>query len=336
MPYLNIKRTHAIIGSALLLAISSHTFAAEKPVLTVYSYDSFTSEWGPGPKLEQAFEQTCQCDLNFVPFEDGVTMFNRLRLEKGGSKADVIIGLDNNLLQEAQLSGLFAEHHINLAPLSLPISWSNQTFLPYDYGQYSFIYDTEKLKTPPKSLKELIERQDLKVIYQDPRTSTVGRGLLAWVNAVYPPNQVAQAWQNLAKHTVTVGKGWSESYGAFLKGEADLVLSYNTSPLYHQIYEQKHNYASAEFSEGHIVQIELAAILKNSKQPELASRFLAFLISPQAQRDITLHNIMLPVIDTQIEPHFDKFKAAKTLSVPFPDKEKGKAQIQQWQQALSQ
>jgi ABC-type thiamine transport system substrate-binding protein len=40
--------------------------AAETPVLTVLTYDSFHSEWGPGPAVEQAFEATCACDLRFV------------------------------------------------------------------------------------------------------------------------------------------------------------------------------------------------------------------------------------------------------------------------------
>ena len=333
LSYKNLSKK--IIYSALALSLSGSIFAAEKPALTVYSYDSFTSDWGPAPKLKPIFEQQCGCELNFVPFEDGVTLFNRLRLENKSSKADVIIGLDNNLLPEARESKLFAENNVDLSKLNLPIEWQDRTFLPCDYGQYAFIYDQDKLKNPPTSLKELVERQDLKVIYQDPRTSTVGRGLLAWVNAVYPADQVNQAWQTLAKHTVTVGKGWSETYGAFLKGESDLVLSYNTSPLYHQIHEQKNNYVAAEFSEGHIVQIELAAKLNSSKQSELADQFLAFLISPEAQKIIALHNIMLPVIKTEIEPHFDQFVPAKTLSVPFPEKADSKAQIQLWQQALS-
>lgn len=325
-----------LTASALFLAFSHTALSQDKPHLSVYSYDSFTSEWGPGPKLEQAFEQQCQCDLKFVPFEDGVTLFNRLRLEAKNSKADVVIGLDNNLLPEAHESKLFAENSVDLSPLALPIEWTDRTFLPYDYGQYAFIYNQQTLTNPPKSLTELVERQDLRVIYQDPRTSTVGRGLLAWVNTVYPQDQVATAWQTLAKHTVTVGKGWSETYGAFLKGESDLVLSYNTSPLYHQIHEQDDRYRAAEFAEGHIVQIELAAKLASSQQPALADQFLAFLVSPEAQKIIALHNIMLPVIKTEIEPHFDQFTPAKTLAVPFPEKAVGKAQIQVWQQALSQ
>ncbi len=34
---------------------------ADTPVLTVYTYDSFISDWGPGPAVEAAFEATCGC-----------------------------------------------------------------------------------------------------------------------------------------------------------------------------------------------------------------------------------------------------------------------------------
>ena len=66
------------------------------------------------------------------------------------------------------------------------------------------------------------------MIYQDPRTSTPGLGLLLWMQKVYG-DKAPEAWQKLAAKTVTVTKGWSEAYGLFLKGESDLVLSYTTS-----------------------------------------------------------------------------------------------------------
>lgn len=46
---------------------------------------------------------------------------------------------------------------------------------------FAFVYDKKnKLANPPKSLKELVERgpQKWRVIYEDPRTSTPGLGLL--------------------------------------------------------------------------------------------------------------------------------------------------------------
>ena len=45
--------------------------AAQTPELTVYTYDSFISEWGPGPQIEKAFEAECGCDLKFVGAGDG-------------------------------------------------------------------------------------------------------------------------------------------------------------------------------------------------------------------------------------------------------------------------
>ncbi len=326
-----------IISLTLLttLMLVSAAWSKDTPTLTVYSYDSFTSDWGPGPKLKQNFEKQYDSHVKFITFEDGVTMFNRLRLEGDSPKADVIIGLDNNLLKDAQTSDLFAKNHLDLTALALPIVWKDQRFIPYDYGQYAFIYDRTKLANPPKSLKELIENQNLSVIYQDPRTSTVGRGLLAWVNAVYGKN-ASKAWEQLAKHTVTVCKGWSEAYGAFLKGESDLVLSYNTSPLYHQINENKDNYAAAVFSEGHIVQIELAARLKASRHGQLAEKFLAFLLQPESQKIIALSNVMLPVIKTRVAPQYDAFVPAKTLAVPRPDKETSKERLRVWQRAVTQ
>ena len=35
--------------------------AGARPVLNVYTYDSFASKWGPGPKIKAAFESRCDC-----------------------------------------------------------------------------------------------------------------------------------------------------------------------------------------------------------------------------------------------------------------------------------
>ena len=56
--------------------------AAAQEKLTVYTYESFTAEWGPGPQVEKAFEAECGCDLEFVAVADGVALLNRA--EAGG------------------------------------------------------------------------------------------------------------------------------------------------------------------------------------------------------------------------------------------------------------
>ena len=248
--------------------------AVASPVLTVYTYDSFAADWGPGPAVKKAFEADCNCELKFVALEDGVSLLNRLRMEGKNSKADVVLGLDNNLLEAATQTGLFAKSGVATDAVNIPGGWKNDTFVPFDYGYFAFVYDKNKLKNPPKSLKELVESdQKWRVIYEDPRTSTPGLGLLLWMQKVYG-DKTPEAWQKLAAKTVTVTKGWSEAYGLFLKGESDLVLSYTTSPAYHIISEKKENYAAADFAEGHYLQVEVAARTAASKQPELANKFL--------------------------------------------------------------
>ena len=59
----------------------------------------------------------------------------------------------------------------------------------------------------------------------------------------------------------------------FIEGEADMVLSYTTSPAYHIIAENDETKSAANFDEGHYMQIEVAAKLVSSKNPELADKF---------------------------------------------------------------
>ncbi|EJI1391920.1 thiamine ABC transporter substrate binding subunit [Vibrio parahaemolyticus] len=321
---------------ALAAITSTSAFAAEN-TLTIYTYDSFAADWGPGPKIEQAFEAKCGCDVNFVALDDGVSILNRLRLEGGNSKADIVLGLDNNLMAEAKKTGLLTEHNVDTANTVLPNGWSDTTFVPYDYGYFAFVYNKEKLANPPKSMKELVDtRDDLKVIYQDPRTSTPGQGLMLWMKSIYG-DDVTQAWQKLASKTVTVTKGWSEAYSMFLNGESDLVLSYTTSPAYHLIAENDSKFATANFSEGHYMQVEVAAKVKGSKNSELADQFINFILSDEFQSAMPTGNWMYPVTDVELPKGFETLSVpSKSLSFSADEVAKmRKSWIREWQSALT-
>ncbi|EOW0801612.1 thiamine ABC transporter substrate binding subunit [Vibrio parahaemolyticus] len=321
---------------ALAAITSTSAFAAEN-TLTIYTYDSFAADWGPGPKIEQAFAAKCGCDVNFVALDDGVSILNRLRLEGGNSKADIVLGLDNNLMAEAKKTGLLTEHNVDTANTVLPNGWSDTTFVPYDYGYFAFVYNKEKLANPPKSMKELVEtRDDLKVIYQDPRTSTPGQGLMLWMKSIYG-DDVTQAWQKLASKTVTVTKGWSEAYSMFLNGESDLVLSYTTSPAYHLIAENDSKFATANFAEGHYMQVEVAAKVKGSKNSELADKFMDFILSDEFQSAMPTGNWMYPVTDVELPKGFETLSVpSKSLSFSADEVAKmRKSWIREWQSALT-
>ena len=262
---------------------------AEIPVLTVHTYDSFVAEWGPGPMIETAFEADCACDLQFVSSGDGAALLARILLEGPQTDADVVVGLDNNLTHRALGSGLFAPHGVT-TPLALPVDWADPVFLPYDWGWFAFVGHAGSAM--PEDFQALAD-SDLTIVIQDPRSSTPGLGLLMWVKQAYG-DQAGGIWAGLADNIVTVTPGWSEAYGLFLAGEADLVLSYTTSPAYHLIVEGDAGKVALPFAEGHPLQIELAAKLAGTDQPDLADRFMAFLVSPGVQSILPTTNWMYP------------------------------------------
>ena len=271
--------------------------AGLEPTLIVYTYSSFTADWGPGPAIKKSFEAECNCTLEYVAVDDGAGLLTRIRLEGSSSKADVVLGLDTNLMAEASATGYFAPHGVATGALTVPGGWDHELFLPFDYGYFAFVYNKKVLNTPPKSLDELVNGpSDQKILIQDPRTSTPGLGLLLWMRKVYGDGAAA-AWEKLNARILTVTKGWSEAYGLFLDGEAPLVLSYTTSPAYHLIAEASDDYAASAFAEGHYMQIEVAARLAAGKQPELAEHFLRFMISNGFQQHIPTGNWMYPVIE---------------------------------------
>lgn len=319
-----------VVFVLFLFALSS--FAKES--LNVYTYSSFVASWGPGPAIKKSFEQECDCTLNFIPLDDSASILSRIRLEGENTKADVILGLDTNTLDSALKTGLIAKHHINTSNLTLPKEWTNQYFIPFDYGYYAFIYDSNKTKDLPKSMDEFISDKR-NVIYADPRTSSVGLGFLLWIKKLYG-KESKNAWERISKKTLSVTKGWGEAYNMFLKGEAPFVLSYTTSPAYHLIAEHKNQYKALKFDEGHYMQIEIAAKLKTSKHQKLADKFLRFVLSKNFQKHIPTGNWMYPVMDVKMPEDFNKLIEVKPLSMDVKTVAlKMKRWIRDWQNSIT-
>jgi thiamine transport system substrate-binding protein len=294
-----------------LLAATS-AVADEKPVLTVYAPDYFTSEWGPGPAIEKGFEAICACDLKFVAGD----VLPRILLEGERTEADAVIGLNTDVTARARATGLFAPHNEDTSVLTLPIAWTDDTFLPFNWGETAFVYDKTKLANPPQSFQDLLDAPDsLKIAIQDPRSSISGLALLLWVKGVYG-DKASEAWAKLAPKVLTVTPGWSESYGLFTDGEVDMVLSYTTSPAYHLIAENDDTKVAAIFPEGHYFMTEVAAQLRTTDQPELTQKFMDFILSDAFQGMIATANWSYPAV---IKPGFlpEQFAAlprpAKTI-----------------------
>lgn len=286
-----------LVLAAMLTASALPASAEDLPVLNVYTYESFAAEWGPGPQLKADFEQSCGCTVKFSAAEDAISTLRKVQLEGDATEADLVVGLDTATAGEARATGLFAEHGLTPPALALPEPWTDTTFVPFDFSYFAYVYDKTRLATPPTSFEDLIALPpSFKIVIQDPRSSTPGLGHLLWIEAAYG-ERAPEIWKGLKPHILTVTRGWSEAYGLFLDGEADMVLSYTTSPAYHAVADGNDDYAYAPFTEGHMPQIEIAGMLKSARQPELARAFLDYLMTPAAQKVIAVTNWMYPVVD---------------------------------------
>lgn len=272
-----------------LTALVASTAAAADP-LTIYAPDYFASEWGPGPAIKAAFEEECGCEIEYVTGD----LLPRLLLEGEKTEADVAIGFNSDVTKKARETGLFTAHGVDLSPLTLPLDWNDDTFLPFNWGYTAFVYDNTKISNPPSSFAELVNsEEDWKIAIQDPRSSISGLALVLWGKEVFGEG-TTEAWSKFAPKVTTVTKGWSEAYGLFTDGEVDMVLSYTTSPAYHIIAEEDETKSAALFDEGHYFMVELAAKLKGTDQPELADQFMAFILDEKFQSLIPTANWSYP------------------------------------------
>ena len=271
------------------LLAAGAALAEDKPVLTVYAPDYFGSEWGPGPGIEAGFEAVCACDLQYRTGD----VLPRLLLEGANTKADVVIGLNTDVTLRAREAGLFAPHGQATDALSMPVDWTDETFLPFNWSYAAFVYDKTRLAAAPESFEALLASEDISVVIQDPRTSISGLALLLWVKSLYGDGAEA-AWDRLAPKITTVTQDWSTAYGLFTSGETDMVLSFTTSPAYHIVAEEDDTKAAAIFDEGHYLFVELAGKIAGTDQPELADMFMAYVLSPEFQGMIPTTNWSYP------------------------------------------
>jgi thiamine transport system substrate-binding protein len=310
-----MKNTFGKIGLVILIALllpmlgscrKGKSSEGSGKELVIWTYDSFDSEWGPGPKVSKAFEEKTGIKITWINHGDAGEILSRILLEGKNSGADIILGLDQNLAGRILDSGLLEAYRPKgaeniFSELVLDASFK---LTPFDYSYFAIIYDSEKLPNPPRSLEDLTNSQFRQcLILMDPRTSSPGLGFFGWVKEVYGSDWQGY-WRRLQPSILTVAEGWSSGYGLFTRGEAPLVLSYTTSPAYHLEYEETEQYKAAIFNDGHPLQVEVAGLLESAKNKDNAKIFLDFMLSPDFQSIIPLTNWMYPVTDIPLPSSF--------------------------------
>ncbi len=330
-----------LFSGSLLLAGGTKEKVPEAKELTLYTTSSFAGEWGPGPKIAKDFEKKTGIKVNLVDAGSTGEMVSRLVSEKDNPRADVVIGIPDSLaskIYEADILDSYESPMLSQIPDFLQFDPQNR-LLPYDYGNFAFVYDSEMLTEEdlPHSLEDLLDKKYAeKVILIDPRTSAVGMGLLLWTIEVYGEEHYLDWWKQMKPNTLTISSGWSSGYGLFTEGEAPLVISYTTSPVYHVMYENTTRYKALLFSEGHSTTVEGMGIVKESHHLKEAKELVDYVLG-DAQAFIATTNSMYPANSTCALPQAFEYAPKPQESLMLDAKEIEQKQdlwLDAWEEAM--
>lgn len=292
-----------VLVVALALAVASVPAAAQE-TLVVYTYSSFAS--GPAQAVKEGFEALHPgTEVVFISPGAGAETLARIIAEQdaGGTAADVFIGLSDTQLPRALARNVFEPldksllPNLQRVPADLDFDETGHV-VPFDTGYVTIIYDSEALSAEelPQSLEDLTDpRFAKKLIAIDARTSSVGHAFLMWVIAEYGDPGYIDYLERLAPNLLTTTSGWSAAYGHYEAGEAPMMISYSTDTAYGVMYGGSDRSQVLTPQGQAYRQIEAMGIVRGTDVPELAHKFLDYMLSVEVQQLIPTSNWMFPV-----------------------------------------
>ncbi|MEM2931039.1 MAG: thiamine ABC transporter substrate-binding protein [Thermoproteota archaeon] len=236
-------------------------------------------------------------NVTFVSYGMGsIEIANKLILEKDNPVADVIMGVPEfyaKTLIDAGVLEPYRPQNISLIPAEE--IWDHTgTVIPMDKGYVIITYNSSIIARlglpPPERLDDLLkpEYRGL-VFYQDPTSSGTGLSFLVWVLSVKGVEGGFSFLKQLEQNVKTHPSGWTSSIIALKNGEVAIGPMFNTDVG----YEETPNLTSMAV-EGFVYR-EGIALVKNAKHPEIAKKFIEFVLSIEGQNLVAPEGYMYPV-----------------------------------------
>ncbi|MEN9933991.1 MAG: hypothetical protein RLZZ387_570 [Chloroflexota bacterium] len=327
------------------------TQATAAPTLVVMTHDSFNIS----AEVIAAFEQQTGAKVELLPSGDTGSALNKAILSKGSPLADVFFGVDNTFLSRALEAGIFEPYQspgLQSVPERFRLDSTSQ-LTPIDYGYVAINYDraflADQSLTPPADLRELTKPEwKSNLVVQNPATSSPGLAFMLATIATFGESgdyTWLDFWKELRANDVLVSEGWEDAYythfsGSSGEGPRPLVVSYATSPAAEVFFSEGKlsEPPTGNVLAGSFLQVEFAGVLQGAQQPELARKFIDFMLSTPFQEDIPLQMFVYPVQPEAALPEvFQKFAEVPEQPAgvtPEQIEQNRERWIEEWTQAV--
>lgn len=316
------------IASTTAPAATQPTGGQAPATLVLASHDSFNVS----EEVLAQFEAENNAKVQLLALGDAGEALNKVILSKDAPLADLFFGVDNTFLSRALAGDVFAPYaspQLAQIPDELELD-AEHRLLPVDVGYVNLNADAGYFSANnlplPQTLEDLTkpEYKSLLVV-MNPATSSPGLAfLLATINH-FGEEGYLDFWQGLRANDVLITNGWSEAYfdhftvGSGGNGDRPLVVSYSTSPPADVLYatDGRTEPASVNLNldGGVFRQIEFVGVLKGAKNPELAQKFIDFMLSQPFQADVPLQMFVYPAVpETPLPDLFTQFAEQPTVA----------------------
>lgn len=270
--------------------------------VTIMTHDSFDIS----DELIEQFEEESGYTLTTTSPGDAGALSNQLVLQKDSPTVDGVYGIDNYSTGPVLEAGALAEYSPENLPdgseALIPDGAADQ-LTPIDQGQTCVNVDhawfEESDLEEPETFEDLASPEYAELLVTiDPTQSATGLGMLVATIADQGDDGWQDYWTDLLDNGAKVASGWSDAYysdfsGAEGEGDYPLVASYSSSP-------SAEGGSTGVLEDTCTTQVEYAAVVEGSDNPEGAEAFIDFMLEEDFQSALYDSMFMYPV-DEDIE-----------------------------------
>ncbi|MFC7044104.1 thiamine ABC transporter substrate binding subunit [Halobacteriaceae archaeon GCM10025711] len=278
--------------------------------LTVATYQPFVDapSVSPGGWIKESFEaEYPDATLEWATPDSELNYYIQRRQRDVDIDADVYVGMnaddlvriddnlgDTALFDTVELSDLENADHVRDDLRFDP----QDRAIPFDTGYISLVYDGTAVENPGTFEALTGDAYDGKLIVQNAQTSDTGQAFLLWTIATLGEDAYLDYWDRLVANDVRILRSWSSAYTAYSNGEAPIVVSYSTDQVYASRSDQNLEEHQVGFlNDQGYANPEGMARFADTDKPELATAFMEFMLSVEAQSQIPVLNVSFPAVD---------------------------------------